>query len=562
MKQNILERKKVFYRYGLFGLVLCCLFLAGFTITNTDYYFKIQKSIDIFGRVYKEITMNYVDEVDPEKFMEAGIDGLLGTLDPYTNFINETEGDEVELITSGKYGGIGVTIGIRDGFITIVTCMEGYTAQRQGIQPGDRLLEVNGTSVIGFKPDAVRSMTRGEPGTEVRLKIEREGENKPLEFVLVREEIQLKNISYSDFIGDGIAYVRLDRFSRGAGDALRLAIKELRLKDSIKSMILDLRDNPGGLLDVAVDVVEKFVPKGSLVVSTRGRKSESEKKYFVVEEPMLPNVPLVILVNRNSASASEIVAGAIQDLDRGIILGVRTFGKGLVQTITPLSYNTQLKLTTAKYYTPSGRCIQEIDYLRKNKDGVFTATPESLRQAYKTLKGRIEYDHGGVQPDTNVSEREYGALHNELVRKSIYFKFAKNYSSINKEYSPSAMTDVNLLNEFEEFVREQKFSYQDECEMKLKELRDVTEKGKYNSSVLEEIDRLNTILAREKETSIERHKNEILRFLKMEIMARYQGEHGRISASLDGDVQVGVAKALLLNRVKYEQLLSYRGEKR
>ena len=271
---------------------------------------------------------------------------------------------------------------------------------------------------------------------------------------------------------------------------------------------------------------------------------------------------LVILVNRNSASASEIVAGAIQDLDRGIILGVRTFGKGLVQTITPLSYNTQLKLTTAKYYTPSGRCIQEIDYLRKNKDGVFTATPESLRQAYKTSKGRIEYDHGGVQPDTNVSELEYGALHNELVRKSIYFKFAKNYTSINKEYSPSAMTDVNLLNEFEEFVREQKFSYQDECETKLKELRDVTEKGKYNSSVLEEIDRLNTILAREKENSIERHKDEILRFLKMEIMARYQGEHGRISASLDGDVQVGVAKALLFNRVKYDQLLSYRGEKR
>jgi carboxyl-terminal processing protease len=249
--------------------------VLGFRIADTDFFFKLNKSIDIFGRVYKEVTLNYVDDVDPEKFMESGIDGMLGTLDPYTNFISESEGDEVELITSGKYGGIGVTIGVRDNYITILSLMEGYSAQRQGIQPGDRILQIDGNSVVGSKPESVRSMTRGEPGTDLRLKIEREGEPKPLDFVVVREEIQLKSVSYADFVDNGIAYVRLERFSRGAADDLRLALKELELKDSIKGVILDLRDNPGGLLDVAVDVCEKFVPKGSLVVSTRGRKADS-----------------------------------------------------------------------------------------------------------------------------------------------------------------------------------------------------------------------------------------------------------------------------------------------
>ena len=320
MRHWFVDNKKTLTTVIVLLFVALSAFLVGFKLSDQDYFFKINKSIDIFGRAYREITMNYVDEVDPEKFMEAGIDGLLGTLDPYTNFISEKEADEVELITFGKYGGIGVTIGVRDGYITILQLMEGYSAQRQGIQPGDRIMEIDGIPVTGSKPENIRSMTRGEPGTELHLKIERDGESKPLEFIVVREEIQLKNIAYADFVQDGIAYIRLDRFSRGAGDELGLAIKDLKLKGSIKGLILDLRNNPGGLLDVAVNVVEKFAAKGSLVVSTRGRAPDSEKKFYVSTDPMLPDVPLVVLVNRQSASASEIVAGAIQDLDRGIIL--------------------------------------------------------------------------------------------------------------------------------------------------------------------------------------------------------------------------------------------------
>lgn len=538
-------------------LVVVSFAFVRFDDSDADYFLKINKSIDIFGRVYREVTMNYVDEVDPSKFMEAGIDGMLETLDPYTNFIDETEGDEVELLTSGKYGGIGVTIGLRDGKITVLTVMEGYSAQRQGIQPGDRILAIDGKEIDGMRPDNVRSLTRGEPGTEFRLKIEREGEPKPLEFVLVREEIQLHNVSYAGFVDDGIAYVRIDRFSRGAGDELRLAIKDMKIKGDIKGFILDLRDNPGGLLDVAVDVVEKFAPKGSLVVSTRGRQHDSEKKYFVTEEPILPNVPLIVLVNRNSASASEIVAGAIQDLDRGVILGTRTFGKGLVQTIVPLAYNTQLKITTAKYYTPSGRCIQEINYQEKNAGGVFTVTPDSLRHSFKTLKGRKEFESGGIQPDTLVTAPQVSTVYNELLRKSMFLKFAVHVAAENKTGMPQ-ISDDSLLREFKSFLEGQHFTYQNEYEAKLKELHELVSKSKSVDDVLPELDKVETMLQTVKANDVRQYAREVLDGVKMELAGRYKGDEGRIVASFADDVQLNAAKGLLKNPEKYTHVLAER----
>ena len=550
MREWFAAKKKIITTVIVLVFVSVSAFFVGFKLSDQDYFFRINKSIDIFGRVYREISMNYVDEVDPEKFMEAGIDGLLGTLDPYTNFISEKEADEVELITVGKYGGIGVSIGIRDGYITILQLMEGYSAQHQGLLPGDRILEIDGTPVTGTKPENIRSMTRGEPGTELRLKIERDGEPKSLEFVVVREEIQLKNIAYADFVESGIAYVRLDRFSRGAGDELGLAIKDLKLKGSIKGLILDLRNNPGGLLDVAVNVVEKFVPKGSLVVSTRGRAPESERKFIASIDPMLPDVPLVVIVNRQSASASEIVAGAIQDLDRGIILGTRSFGKGLVQTIMPLVYNNQLKITTAKYYTPSGRCIQEIDYMHKNKDGVFATTPDSLKKKFKTLKGRFELEAGGILPDTIVSEMDHTTLYNELIRKSMFFKYATGYAKKHKDVT--FLGSDSLLDDFQEFLKNQKFTYRDEVETKLKELCDLSDKCKYSANVHDEIENLKKNLSSEKEKSVIRYKDEILAALKPEIMSRYKGEQGQIEEALKVDNQVKAAVGLLLNNNEYK----------
>lgn len=533
-------------------------FTFGFVAADSEYFFKINKSIDVFGRVYRELTLNYVDELEPERLMRAGVDGMLGALDPYTTFIAENEGDDIDLLTTGKYGGIGVTIGVRDGFVIITSLMEGYSAQRQGLQVGDRILEIEGVSMVGSKPDRVRSLTRGEPGTVVHFKIEREGETKPLEFAIIREDIKIKNVSYAGFLdgASGLAYIRLERFSRAAGDEVRTAIKQLRLQGTIKGLVLDLRENPGGLLDAAVEVVDKFVPQGSLIVSTRGRQPESEKKYFAREEALLGTEPMVVLVNRNSASASEIVAGAIQDLDRGVVLGTRTFGKGLVQTVTPLVHNTQLKITTAKYYTPSGRSIQEIDYKTKSIDGLFKVTPDSLKRAYTTDKGRIVHELGGITPDTLIEVAEPSTLYTELLRKSMFFKFATTYVARTKAASKSLTSDEVLLQEFRKFVTEKKFTYEDPGEVKIEELRDLGKKASYTATTMTEIDRLLDQFRKEKDKAFELNRGEILRALKMEITSRYEGEKGRVAASLSDDVQVQVARKLLTDGKGYSKLLA------
>jgi carboxyl-terminal processing protease len=544
-------------RRGKFTLagaaVAAALVLAGFRLADNDFFFRMNKSIDIFGRVYREVAVNYVDDLDPEHFMEAGIDGMLTTLDPYTTFYNDKEGDEVDLITTGKYGGIGISIGVRDGKITIINLMEGYSAQRQGLQPGDRIIAVDGVPITNVRPDNVRGMTRGPAGSEVRVLIERDGEPKPLEFVLVREEIQLKNVTYAGLLDGGIGYIRLERFSANAGDEVAEAIHTLKSKGDIKGMVLDLRGNPGGLLTMAVSVVEKFVPRGSLVVSMKGRRPESEKKFFASEDPVLPDVPLVVLIDRGSASASEIVAGAIQDLDRGVILGTRSFGKGLVQTITPLVYNTQLKITTAKYYTPSGRCIQEIDYAKRNIDSVLAITPDSLRKEFRTLKGRPEYERGGIHPDTLVSVPAQSRLEGELLRKAMFYRFALDYAAKRQAAKPG---DDQLFNEFKMFLEKEKFAWQDESEVKLEEFAKTAAKGSPSAEVTAGIERLRDQLKKEKVNAVDREKHDIIVELKVQLASRLTGERGRIEASLPDDVQLSAARGLILSKGEYARRLS------
>lgn len=533
------------------SLLFVMVLLAGFAgPVDGDFFFKINKSIDVFGRVYKEIATNYVDEVDPEKFMSAGIDGMLGTLDPYTVYIDKQDGDEVELLTSGKYGGIGVTIGQRDGAIQVISVMEGYSAQRQGVMPGDRIIEVDGVKVASRKPDEVRSLTRGEPGTQVKVLVEREGESEPILFDLLREEIQIKNVTYSGYVEDGIGYIRLERFSRKAGDEVRQAIRELKLKGEIKGLLLDVRGNPGGLLDAAVDIVSKFVPRGSLIVSTKGRRAEAEKQYTSVEEPMLPATPLVILTDRNSASASEIVSGALQDLDRGLVVGTRTFGKGLVQTILPLSYGAQLKITTARYYTPSGRSIQEIDYIQRDKGRVFSKYADSLQQEFTTSGGRKVYGHGGVTPDSVVDEVDPGPMVRQLYRKSMFFKFSNKYVAGRKGQEVTGMTGATL-EEFRKFLEEQQFDFQEESETKMQELRSLAETLHYSKEVLADLDALKGDLEKEKKRGFERYRDHIRTALEIEMMARVKGEQGRIEASLKDDVQLAAGVALLKNPSAY-----------
>ena len=432
--------------------------------------------------------------------------------------------------------------------------MDGYSAQRAGIIPGDRLLEVGGVTVGARKPDEVRSLTRGEPGTEVKVLIARDGVAKPIEFVLIREEIQVKNVTYSGFVGDGIGYIRLERFSRKAGEEVRQAITEMKIQGEIKGLILDLRGNPGGLLDAAVEVVSKFVPRGSLIVRTKGRKPEADKEYRSTEDPVLPATPLVVLTDRGSASASEIVAGALQDLDRALIVGTRTFGKGLVQTILPLNFGAQLKITTARYYIPSGRSIQEIDYQHRDRNGVFATVPDSLKREFKTSKGRKEFEFGGITPDSVVKDDDEGPMVRELMKRALLFKFANSYVSAHRG-EKIAGVDETILSAFRAFLESEKFDYQEEMEGKISELRQVAERSHYTKEVSETLDRLERALQKEKMHGFERYKDHITTELNIEIMARLEGDRGRIRASLKDDLPLIAGEGLLKERKAYTKKL-------
>ncbi len=382
-------------KYLLAGMII--LLFSGFFAGRNDVYFEISKNIDLFSKVYKEVSFNYVEPIDPEHFMQAGIQGMLDALDPYTVFIDANKKEDIDLITNGKYGGIGISIGVRGDRVTIVEVMDGYSSQRQGLRIGDVLLQAGGIKITPENLDQISSLVKGDPGTIVHLKVLR-NDDDTLNFNLVREEIMVKSLTYYGFYpkNSNNVYLKLTNFSRSAADEVKKALLELKTQKEIKSIVLDLRGNPGGLLDVAVDICDKFLPKGDLVVSTRGREQTDEKQYFATQEPLVGDSKLVVLINGGSASASEIVAGAMQDHDRGVILGTKSYGKGLVQTITPLDYNTSLKITTAKYYTPSGRCIQKIDYTKDNK--VFVKPDSIIKTSFLTDNKRTVYSGGGSSP--------------------------------------------------------------------------------------------------------------------------------------------------------------------
>jgi len=536
------------------GVALVSLgFLGG---VDDDLFLKIYRGIDIFGKVYKEVASNYVDEIDPDKFVRAGIDGMLQTLDPYTVYIDDQERDEIDLVTTGKYGGVGISVGMRDGAVTVVGLLEGFSAAKHGIQIGDKITVIDGTSLEAMSFDAVRVLVRGAPGTEIRMTIERDGKPELMEFVLLREEIPVRNVPYAGFIRNGIGYVRLERFSKTAGDDVRTAIKEIGEKGSIRALVLDLRDNPGGLLDMAVDVASKFLPESSLVVTTRGRRNDADRKYYTIGTPMLREIPLAVLVDAGSASASEIVAGAIQDLDRGVIVGTRTFGKGLVQTISRLSERTSLKMTTGRYFTPSGRSIQEIDYFHKSEDGDVRILPDSLRREFRTLHNRTVFEGGGIMPDSVIEHAAYSPLAQALFHKAMFFKFAHRYARSNSTLPAGFRVTSEGLKDFEDFSKEQGFEFRDATHEKLADLKEFAAQAKYGSRVFDEFVKLETLLKHEQEGAFERHGEELRRILTLEIIGRIEGEKAKIAASLSGDRQLDIALALLEKKNLYDTLLT------
>jgi carboxyl-terminal processing protease len=527
-----------------------------FNINNDQIYLQINRSIDLFGKVYREISFNYVDEIDPDKFMEAGIEGMLSVLDPYTTYMNGRKNEDIDLIQTGKYAGVGITVGTRDDKIVITGLMDGYSAQKQGIMPGDVVLEIAGNSMVGKKSENVREFIRGEPGTEVKIVISREGEPNTMEFTLTREEIKLKNVTYSNIIHNDIGYIKLERFSRSAGEDVKYAIKELKERGNLSGLILDLRENPGGLLEAAYEIAKKFVPNKSLIVSTKGRTPISERKYVSNEEPIAGDIPMVALVNEQSASSSEVVVGSLQDLDRAVIVGNKTFGKGLVQTVTGLSNNTSLKITTAKYYTPSGRCIQKIDYMHKNNEGVFAIKPDSLKEHFKTLNGRDMLEAGGIYPDSIVLNDSVSGYVYELIRKSHIFKFSVQYVNANRKDENFVLSMPNVMKEFKKYLKDKKFEYKNDIEKKLNDISKLASLQNYSSEFMNQLKAMEKSVKNENEKEFERNEKLISQLLETEILGIWKGEPERIANRLKYDNQLKVATDILHNKKLYNKLLS------
>jgi len=538
----------------ILGFLFIGILVTGFYPGRGDIYIEISKNLDLLGRVYKEIAFNYVDQVDPEKFLRAGIQGMLSSLDPYTIFIDEKKIEDIDLITNGKYGGVGISIGIRGDDVTVVEVMDGYAAQRQGIRIGDIIIEAGGKKISPQNIDEISSLVKGEPGSTVELKVIRNELQDTIQFNLVREEVIVKNVTYSGFYPENSnnVYLKLSNFSRSASDEIKKTIKELKDQKQINSIVFDLRGNPGGLLDIAVDICDKFLPRDQLVVSTRGRDSSSVKKYFSQEEPIVNNdVKIILLINGGSASASEIVAGALQDHDRAVILGTKSFGKGLVQTITPLSYNTSLKITTAKYYTPSGRCIQRIDY-SEGSEIIKDLTPDSEQKFFTDHKREV-FAKGGITPDTTVEFNIDGELTKDLLAKGYFFKFANNYFYNHPDAEYSKLADDKIFNDLKDFLANENFSYKSNAEV---EIDNLVSGVKDQEEIKKDLLKIKKELAGLFHKELQIYKHEILMETKSELAARYLGIEGRIQEQLNYDEQVQVALAIISRTDIYNNLLN------
>lgn len=539
----------------IFLSTVTIIFFSGFITSDNDIYLEMNKSIDVFGRVYKEVTLNYVDQLNPEEFMLAGINGMLTSLDPYTNFIDENQQKDIDIITKGKYGGIGASIGVRNENVTVVDLIEGFSAQRQGMRIGDIIMKINDNPVTKENVENLSDLLKGEPGTPVKIVVKRETVDEPIVFNLMREEIEVKNVTYYGFVPEGSknAYIKLSGFSRTAGDEVKKAYLDLKSQREIESVVLDLRGNPGGLLDAAIDVSEKFLKKEQLIVSVKGRDSLSSKNYFATEEPISNDTKMIILIDDGSASASEIVAGAIQDHDRAVIVGTNSFGKGLVQTVLPLSYNTSLKITTARYYTPTGRSIQKVSYSEKNK--VFEQSSLIKPKEFKTDGKRTVLSGGGIMPDTVVKNISNSRLVQALLADGMFFKFATNFFNTNSNANWKNINPDLLLQEFTKYLKSQKFEFVSKSEKLIDQLEISGAEENIDQKFLDQLEKIKNQIDMNHTNELDKYKDDVLFEIRQELSARTEGRQGRIKESLKFDKQFLTAYNILNDHKKYESLL-------
>lgn len=520
--------------------------------------FEISKNIDIFTTIYKELNTYYVDEIDPNTLMRTGIDAMLESLDPYTNYISEAELEGYKFQVTGNYGGIGATIRMVDSKITVIDTHEGFPAFKAGLYPGCVITAIDGKSTQGKNNDEISEILRGSPGTSVTIHYKKPYDAAEYETTIVREEIKIDNVPYYGMVTNDIGYIVLTQFTENAGRNVESALRTLKQDNpGMRGVILDLRSNPGGLLREAVNVSNVFVGKGVEIVSTKGKVTEWDKVFNTLNAPLDTEIPLVILTNRSSASASEIVAGVIQDYDRGLIIGQKSYGKGLVQTTRDISYKTKLKLTTAKYYIPSGRCIQAIDYTHHNEDGSVGKIPDSLKTAFKTASGRVVYDGGGIDPDISVTARNYKDITISLLTKDLIFNYATLFKYEHPEIDSAkdfTLTDAQY-DAFVQYLSDKYYDYTTETELQLQEFEASAVEDQYYDAIKADIDNLKSQIHHNKETDLYKFKDEIMYELNKEIVGRYYQDTGRIEFSFNYDPDIQEAIRVLNSPERYQALL-------
>ncbi|MBS1682975.1 MAG: PDZ domain-containing protein [Bacteroidetes bacterium] len=524
----------------------------------TDRYFDIAKSLDIFATLVKEVNANYVDEIDPKKLIDTGINGMLQQLDPYTDYIPKEDMEAFSIQTTGEYAGIGALVGQINHKTVITYPYVGFPAYRAGIRVGDELVSVNGKNVQGKPTGESSALLKGNPQTEVEIEIKRYGETNTIKLKLMREKIKISNVTYQGLIDKNIGYIKLDEFTPGAGREVAEALTKLKEKGASK-LILDLRDNPGGSLYEAVNIANIFVPKGIEIVSTKGKSPESNKTYKTLNNPIDLNIPLVILTSGGTASASEIVAGSLQDYDRAVLIGQRTFGKGLVQTTRQLAYDAQLKVTTAKYYIPSGRCIQAIDYAHRKSDGSVDKFPDSLKREFKTKVGRKVYDGAGLHPDITIKDQEISPITVELISSGFMFEYANKYCAEHKTI-PTSMKSFRLQDEeylkFIEWLNVRHFTYTPEIKRKMETLEASAKDEKYFDQLQQSLAELKTKIDQAQRDDLKRFNSEIKKAIEEEIAFHYLLAQGQVDVDLDRDAEILAAAKLLQDNNPYQQLLS------
>ncbi|QOI97101.1 MAG: S41 family peptidase [Flammeovirgaceae bacterium] len=522
-----------------------------------DTYFEVAKNLDIFATLFKEVNAYYVDEVDPKQLIRKGIDGMLESLDPYTDFIPEEELEGFRITTTGQYAGIGALIGIVNKKTIITHPYKNFPAYKAGLKVGDEIIAVDGVDAQGKSTAEVSTLLKGPAKTDVEIRIRRQGQKNDLVFKIKRERISIRNVAYAGMLNEEVGYIKLDDFTPGAGKEVADATVKLK-QQGAKKLILDLRDNPGGMLHEAVNIVNLFIPKGKEVVSMKGKVADWNKTYTTLNNPLDTEIPMIVLTGEGSASASEIVAGALQDYDRAVLIGRKTFGKGLVQATRQLSYNAQLKVTTAKYYIPSGRCIQELDYTHRNADGTVDKVADSLKKEFKTSKGRKVFDGGGLDPDITIEPEYLGTVTVALISAGHIFEYASKYCGehpVQPDLKTFRLPDAEY-DKFIAWLKERKFSYSTPLEAETKQLIEAAKQERYYAELAKDLETFKNKVETNKTADFTRFKQEISEVLEQQIAFHYALNEGQALVSMSRDKAISESVSLLSDLQSYRLILT------